>query len=251
MVSIYNDVKFFYPGFVIPDSGTVDHDVEITARMFNEGVGCRVLEIGANQEPLLIALARAGYAATGIDKKRYEIVYRGSLIYINNRFGMMWHEPVGSALLNFSFIQDNFITHDFGDMKFKAVVSTSTIEHVGFEDVGIGGAKLDVEDGDCRAMDKIYDLLDDGGTAYITVPVGVWDVSIEGWRVYDEKHLQERIIRKFLVSGMLFFASAGFTYDNTFIPDGSYLSKEEAFASRGPSATVLLILKKKNTLGGA
>ncbi len=243
MTSIYNDVKLFYPGFML-DSGVVDHDVEMIASVFREPIGCRVLEIGANTEPISLALAKAGYSATGIDKKRYELFYHVKLLYYGDKFGIMWNDPTGLTLTNFSFIQDDFLTHDFGDMKFKAIVSTSTIEHVGFGDIGLDGVKLDVEDGDCRAMDKIYDILFDGGTVYLTVPVGVWEVSNEGWRVYDEQHIRERIIRKFLVSGMFFFASAGFTHENTFVPDGSFISKDEAFSNRGPSASVMLILKK-------
>jgi len=201
-------------------SAYVDADVEYFARYFNEPLNSKIIEIGANDEPISNILSLMGYDVIGVDLRDYSEKKRELL-------------P-----LNFNFIKGDFNDIDF-DKTFDVVISTSTLEHFGAG--AYGEDPYPVDEGDIRAIRKCWDILREGGHAYITVPVGVYEVDRRGWRVYDKKALSERLIQNFKVLKRIYFASGIIEG----IKIGEEMDEETAFRQKGPEATVLLILEKR------
>jgi SAM-dependent methyltransferase len=226
-----------------------DADVEYFGRHFAERNHARILEVGCNEEPVAEVLQWFGYEVTGVDARPYWL-----------------------PTPHFKFIQADFNSLNFGlnfEDHFDAVVATSTIEHFG---LGAYGESKD-KDGDVLAMRKIREALRPGGRAYVTVPVGVWEVNWQGWRVYDEPRLKARIIQDFTVEKEVFFCSGPILmpalrslmvgpsrmlrdgdpeFDGAvdalgkggYFEVGSELDRETAFGHEGPEATALLILRR-------
>jgi SAM-dependent methyltransferase len=104
-----------------------------------------VLDIGSAFSLLPIQLATLGYQVTGLD-----IIDSGDT-----------YHP------NFLQIVSDLFDNKLPDNSFDAVVSVSTIEHMGF---GVFGDKV-IPDADVRAFEIVHRLLKPGGIAIITVPV--------------------------------------------------------------------------------
>jgi SAM-dependent methyltransferase len=104
-----------------------------------------VLDIGSAFSLLPIQLATLGYQVTGLD-----IIDSGDT-----------YHP------NFVQIVSDLFDNKLPDNSFDAVVSISTIEHMGF---GVFGDKI-IPDADVRAFEIVHRLLKPGGIAIITVPV--------------------------------------------------------------------------------
>ncbi|MCJ7631165.1 methyltransferase domain-containing protein [Candidatus Bathyarchaeota archaeon] len=193
-----------------------DADVFTFAQEFNEPIPSTVLEIGANDEPASNILALAGYTVFGVDLKPYM-----------NRVNLP---------LNFTFIQADFNLLRF-DSPFDAIVSLSTIEHVGLGPYG----ETPYADGDILTMENVYNALRNGGRVYLTVPVGIHQVPRD-WRVYDKNALKHRLIGRFNVVKTRYFTSGKIgAYDI-----GEDIPEEVAFKQIGPNATVLLVLQKNS-----
>lgn len=193
---------------------TSDADVFVFAQEFNEPTPSTVLEIGANDEPASNILALAGYTVVGVDLKPYM-----------NRVNLS---------LNFTFIQADFNFLRF-DSTFDTVVSLSTIEHIGLGAYG----ETPYADGDILTMENVYKALRNGGKVYLTVPVGIYEVTPD-WRVYDKNALKHRIVGRFNVVKTRYFASGKIgTYEI-----GDDVPEEVAFQQIGPNTTVLLVLQK-------
>jgi SAM-dependent methyltransferase len=212
-MSYYDEIEKHYPKFQLPN-GVLDADSNEFALMFNASLGSKVLEIGCNEEPLAYALSTLGFDVTGID-------VRGCFV------------PSGKEL-NFNFIKGDFNKVEIKD-KFDAVVLISTIEHVG---MGAYGDEKDW-DGDSKAMDKIYDVLNQNGEVYITVPVGAGHTT-DDWRVYNFDMLFTRIIRKFRLIHLSIFAS-GVSKDYGV---GDLVRGEDVIVENSPNFTAMLILGK-------
>ena len=200
-------------------SAHIDADVEYFSRFFNEPLTSKIVEIGANQEPVSNILSLMGYDVVGVDLKNYNDEKRGILPR------------------NFHFIKGDFNKLVFNE-EFDAIVSTSTLEHVG---LGVYGEDS-YPDGDIVAMKKSWNILKEGGHVYLTVPVGIYEVDRRGWRVYDKKALTERLIQSFTVLTRIYFVSG--KVDGHTI--GDELNEDFAFSLCGPEATVLLILEKRS-----
>ena len=104
-----------------------------------------VLDIGSAFSLLPIQLATLGYQVTGLD-----IIDSGDT-----------YHP------DFVQIVSDLFDNKIPDNSFDAVVSISTIEHMGF---GVFGDKV-IPDADVRAFEIVHRLLKPGGIAVITVPV--------------------------------------------------------------------------------
>ena len=104
-----------------------------------------VLDIGSAFSLLPIQLATLGYQVTGLD-----IIDSGDT-----------YHP------NFTQIVSDLFDNKIPDNSFDAVISISTIEHMGF---GVFGDKV-IPDADVRAFEIVHRLLRPGGIAVITVPV--------------------------------------------------------------------------------
>lgn len=104
-----------------------------------------VLDIGSAFSLLPIQLATLGYQVTGLD-----IIDSGDT-----------YHP------NFVQIVSDLFDNKLPDNSFDAVISVSTIEHMGF---GVFGDKV-IPDADVRAFEIVHRLLKPGGVAIITVPV--------------------------------------------------------------------------------
>ena len=215
----YSDIERFYPRF-LTDDGAVDADSEVFAKLFNEKIGSKILEIGANQEPLSIALGNIGYDVTAIDLNPYNVKS-----FYDRKF---------------KFIQgDILIINNLISSSFDSVFCISTIEHIGLGVYGEGNVR---PNGDVDAMKKIHSLLRLNGKCYVSFPVGVWEIDLRGWRVYDRARIFERI----MLNGL--FKICSLTYVAADLFNGHYrgelISETEAFSPHGPDASCLLVLEK-------
>lgn len=227
----YAEIERFYPDF-LTHGGTTDADSEVFARLFNERVGSRGLEVGANKEPLAVALGSLGYDVTGVDLRPYDP-----------------YEDTRNYLRRFSFVEGDFLkvdlqTYPNGPARapFDFAYCISTIEHIG---LGAYGEEK-VEHGDSKAMAKMWGLLRPKGHAYISLPVGENEVDPQGWRVYDELAIRARILGcgglapGFRLCSETYVAADIFSKHNR----GDYISRDEAFSQRGPQASCLLVLER-------
>ncbi len=105
-----------------------------------------VLDIGSAFSLLPLQLATLGYKVTGLD-----IIDPGDL-----------HHP------NFTQVISDLFENRLPPNSFDAVVSISTIEHMGF---GVFGDKV-IPNADVKAFEIVHQLLKPGGIAIITLPVG-------------------------------------------------------------------------------
>lgn len=77
----------------------------------------------------------------------------------------------------------------FPSASFDAIVSVSTIEHIGLG--GYGDPRH--PDGDTIAMGRLRSYLKPDGWMYFDVPYGAYEVH-GSWRRYDEATLQQRLL---------------------------------------------------------
>lgn len=108
--------------------------------------GDRILEIGHVNSSLALELANLDYQVTAIDIRGYPFKHQ-----------------------NLESIKGDFLLYDFGDRRFQAVISVSTIEHLG-DNKRYGGREEGTSDLDQRALDKIAKLLAEDGKFILTVP---------------------------------------------------------------------------------
>jgi SAM-dependent methyltransferase len=109
-------------------------------------------------------------------------------------------------------IQGDVLTYDFPPARFDAIVSVSTIEHIG---LGAYGDPTD-NDGDIRAMQRCRAWLRPDGWMYFDVPYGDTYGVHKNYRRYDEAALQSR-----LLTGWRETARMRITVDH---PDSPYIA---------------------------
>jgi len=126
----------------------------------------RILDVGGAESRLAKTLAELGFDVTVID--------------INDVVS-------GRA----KFIRANILEFDFPEDHFDIIIAISTVEHIGLP--AYGQTLLD-EDGDIKAMEKIYRWLKRGGFAIVTVPYGRPHHPPSFERVYNRKTLAKRIL---------------------------------------------------------
>jgi SAM-dependent methyltransferase len=129
--------------------------------------GCvRVLDVGGAESRLAKTPAELGFDVTVVD--------------INDVVS-------GRA----KFIRANILELDFPEDHFDIIIAISTVEHVGLP--AYGQTLLD-EDGDIKAMEKMYRWLKRGGFVIVTVPYGRPHHPPSFERAYDKRTLAWRIL---------------------------------------------------------
>lgn len=206
---------------------------------FDEPPGGRVIEVGAHDEPVANLLTDCGYDVTGVDLREYnagEDTGKGLLIT--------------SPACNYTYVRSDFCDLPASFMErnyggFDCAVSLSALEHFGLTTYGEGNPHPYY---DVIAMRTVWNLLRDGGVAYITVPFGRQhlDNGIH-WRVYDDNSLRNRLIQDFTVELEVYFACTMLDVNGRHRPAGEFVSKADAMTYTGhpPHLSVLLKLRKK------
>ena len=124
-----------------------------------------ILDFGCVEDLLPIHLASLGYHVTGMDFRQYPFTHK-----------------------NFNFIQADILSWDPPDEEFDAVISISTIEHVGLAAYGDPVCS----DGDKIAIEKLWRCLRKDGDLIITLPAGRPCVE-RGMRIYDGQSIKELV----------------------------------------------------------
>lgn len=124
-----------------------------------------ILDFGCVENILPIILCNLGYDVHGLDIRSYPFKHP-----------------------HFQFIQADILSWDVPAKKFDAVVSISTVEHVG---LGYGGDPVN-PDGDRIAIEKLYQSLKKKGKLYVTLPAGKPHIE-RGYRTYDAKSIQKLV----------------------------------------------------------
>jgi SAM-dependent methyltransferase len=122
-----------------------------------------VLDLGCVGSKISLQLASIGYNVVGIDFR-----------------------PLIFKHKNLKFIQGNFFNIELPYESFDYVICVSVIEHIGLPAYNI----KPFEQGDKKAVEKIYDLLKKGGKLILTVPFGKATVN-QFERNYDQKSLNQ------------------------------------------------------------
>jgi hypothetical protein len=122
----------------------------------------RVLDFGGFESLLPLSLAALGHHVTVLDQRPYPFAHPNLQTVCRDIFGELDGVPAG----------------------FDAVVSISTIEHLGLG--GYGDERRD--DGDRLGVERLWSLIRPGGRLLATVPAGAPAVH-NGYRVYDRKRL--------------------------------------------------------------
>lgn len=146
---------------------------------FDESIGSRGLEIGANENYCSAILQRNGHFMTGIDPNPYNPGYKPYVI--------AWRQIVAAI-------------KDAGPLvlePYDFIVSLSAIEHFG---LGFYGEDIDAG-ADYEAMQLAYKWLKDDGRFYLTVPTGKWTVTPH-WRRYDQEHFDMLIHNLFKIEAV-------------------------------------------------
>ena len=173
----------------------------------------KILDVGGAESRLSKVLSELGFNVTVID---------------------LAEDDYGSA----RFVQADILRYEFPKEYFDIIISISTVEHVGLP---CYKQKVLDFDGDIHTMDKIYQWLKDGGIALITLPYGKPHHPPEFERVYNQKTLQERILRDMWEVIEIRYARQSEDDPHTFIE----CSEQDA---RNYDAVVLLALRKSKVL---
>lgn len=123
----------------------------------------RILDVGSAGSYFPLLLAGFGYQVEGLDVREYAITNRLSF-------------P------DFKFSKGDIRKCVIADNVFDAVISTSTVEHIGLS--GRYGADEDM-DGDRKALAQMRRVVKPGGAVIITVPFGRAKIIRPDCRVYD------------------------------------------------------------------
>ncbi len=124
----------------------------------------KVLDLGCTESPLPLQLAGLGYQVTGFDFREYP-----------------YQHP------NLKFVQGDITKLPFENNHFDAVISISTLEHIG---IGFYDDPTEVAAADKKAMGEVIRVLKPGGLFVLTAPYGTGSITTHQ-RVYDEGSLAQ------------------------------------------------------------
>lgn len=139
----------------------------------------RVLDLGCSESPLPLQLAALGYRVTGFDFRPYP-----------------YHHP------NLQVVQGDILKLPFEPEYFDAVLSISTLEHLG---IGFYTDPQEIKAADQKGMAEIRRVLKKGGQLILTVPYGVAAMN-EHQRVYGPAQLAQ-LLSGWQIVRQRFFAS--------------------------------------------
>jgi hypothetical protein len=123
------------------------------------------LDFGADTAFLSLAAAQRGHHVVALDRLPDPRDFR--------------HERV-------EYVQADILDRPLGDRRFDQIVNCSSIEHVGLAGRYGSGER---PDGDLEAMAILRNLLADGGTMILTIPVGRDLVCAPAHRIYGNERL--------------------------------------------------------------
>lgn len=115
-------------------------------------IGSRILDFGSSESPIALELASMGYEVTALDVRRYPFEHPNLV-------------SVATRLEDWEAVEPQ---------SFDAILSVSTVEHVG---LGWYGEARGVPDADRRAIERLGELLVPGGLLVLTAPYGTASVD--------------------------------------------------------------------------
>ncbi len=125
----------------------------------------KILDLGCVGSKISLQLASLGFNVVGIDFRPFIFKHK-----------------------NLEFIQGNFFEINLPAESFDCVICISTIEHIGLLAYNL----KPFDQGDKKAIEKIYTLLKKGGKLILTVPYGKAIIN-QFERNYDQKSLNQLI----------------------------------------------------------
>ncbi len=213
-----------------------DADVGLFLRKFNAPLGARILVVGAHDEGLASILQDVGFKVTGVDLRPYDKkLPRCNYNFIQGDF---------CEMDRFSFSEGCDRNEEPVFEPFDFFVSISTIEHFGMKAYGETRFRPYY---DIIAMRRAWELLREGGRAYITVPfAGSYNEVWPHWRVYDLASAQLRLVQDFNLLDIEAFISGDVVIDDRLRKAGECLSPKEAMGYHGapPHVTTILTMEK-------
>jgi SAM-dependent methyltransferase len=168
----------------------------------------KVLDLGCAESIAAIEMASFGYQVEGVDLRKLPV-----------------YHP------SFSMVEGDIAELPFADESFDAVVSLSTIEHVGLD----WYTPVSEEASDHRAVAEAHRVLRKGGRFILTVPFGQ-SVTTKVHRVYDLPGLDE-LLQPFRRLETLYGVREGETWSVT--PESAVA--EQMDSSRRVSAVALVL----------
>ena len=202
-----------------------DYDTCIFLEFFKERPGSKILVVGAHDEPSANMLAEMGHNVTGIDLREYD---------------------KDLPPCNYTFLRGDFCGMDLSGLgKFDVFVALSCIEHFGMGTYKEGPQHRYY---DVVAMRRAWEMLKDGGHAYVTIPMcGYFNEVWPHWRTYDLNSVKERLVQDFALVDL-----KGVVSGNLMLPDGRMkkagegLTTEElkTFTGMPPHYSALMFLEK-------
>lgn len=218
------------PDEIIQKYGVPDPDVGLFVDHFDEPEGSRILVVGAHDEPTANMLADAGCSVVGLDLRPYD----SSLPPCNYRFRQ------------FDFCDSTVSHYGWWYGQPEVFVSLSAVEHFGLGTYNEGPRHAYY---DVIAMRKAWELLKEGGRAYVTVPFGgSFCEMTPHWRVYDEVSLNERVVQDFRLDLLTMRAGEDIleSHGNVLWKQGTPMSMEDAkqMPPGCPFVSALLVMTK-------
>jgi hypothetical protein len=202
-----------------------DPDAHYLLRVFDAPEGASVLCVGSHDEPVANVLSDAGWSVTGIDLRTYD---------------------PGCPPCNYEYVRGDLCDRTLPALSgrtFGAAVALSCLEHFGLGTYGEGTQHPHY---DVLAARRLWDLLDEGGRCFVTVPYGArFYAEDTHWRVYDAASLS-RLVQDFRIDSHLFFCSGNAKVAGRWRPAGSTLTQADADTYEGehPHVTVFLAMTK-------
>lgn len=206
-----------------------DADTSMFRSLFREPIGCKILEVGAHDEPLANQLVGLGYDVYGVDLREYDkLLPPCNYQYLRSDF----------CDLPLEFIRSHYGTFD-------CVFSISAIEHFGLGTYSEGSRSSYY---DVIAMRQVWGMLKTGGVCYVTVPFGKKFVEYAPhWRVYDYKAVRERLVQDFRIDFCFPFVSGfGVSIGGGDLLVGTVLREDDVEKLEGelPHVSVIMRLVK-------
>jgi SAM-dependent methyltransferase len=165
----------------LPPNLLGDRDIEYAFVAAFLPQGGNVLDFGSGTTPLSLISFLKGAKVTAVDllPSRYKFQTK------------------------IKFLQGDILKISLNDNQFDTIINCSSIEHVGL--AGRYGVSADDEDGDLKAMSRLYKLLKKNGKMLLTIPVGKDQVQKPKHRIYGKIRLP-MLLEKFQIEKQIFWA---------------------------------------------